>query len=92
MKFSDEDQGTSDAGSEEEESDVSEQEIDIEEENEEENWVVASREPTGLDFTADRGLNADLPDNPSFVYSFPNSCLNILQDRPLNMPQKPLLF
>ena len=43
---------------------MSEQDSDIEEENEEEDWVVGSREPTALDFTADRGLNADLPDSP----------------------------
>ena len=49
---------------------MSEQESDIEEENEEENWVVGSREPKGLHFTADRGLNADLPDNPSFIDYF----------------------
>ena len=67
---SDGDQSTSDAVSEEGESDVSEQESDVEEENEEENWVVGSREPTALDFTADRGLNVDLPDSPSFIDYF----------------------
>ena len=67
---SDGDQSMSDAVSEEGESDVSEQESDIEEENEEENWVVGSREPTALDFTADRGLNTDLPDSLSFIDYF----------------------
>ncbi|XP_068680139.1 piggyBac transposable element-derived protein 4-like [Montipora foliosa] len=67
---SDGDQSTSDAVSEEGESDVSEEESDIENENEEENWVVGSIEPTALDFTADRSLNADLPDSPSFIDYF----------------------
>ena len=40
------------------------------EENEEENWVVGSHEPTGLHFTADRDLNTDLRDNPSFIDYF----------------------
>ena len=45
---------------------MSEQECDIEEENEK-NWVIRSREQTALDLTADRGLNVDLPDSPSFI-------------------------
>ena len=50
----------------EEEDDESEEQSDSEDENEEDNWVVGAREPTRLDFTADEGLNADLPDSPSF--------------------------
>ena len=38
-----------------------------EEEEEEDNWVVGSREPARLDFTADQGLNAELPDDQSFL-------------------------
>ena len=45
---SDGDQSTSDAVSEHGESDVSEQERDIEKENEK-NWVIRSREQTALD-------------------------------------------
>ena len=62
---SDGDRSVSEAEIEEGEDDASE-DVD-EEENEEENWVVGSRKPTILDFTADRGLNVDLPENPSFI-------------------------
>ena len=62
-------QSTSDAVSEHGESDVSEQERDIEEENEK-NWVICSHEQTALDLTADQGLNVDLPDSPSFIDNF----------------------
>ena len=53
-------QSTSDALSEHGESHVSEEEN-------EQNWVIRSREQTALDLTADRGLNVDLPDSPSFI-------------------------
>ena len=33
---------------------------------EEDNWALGDRIPRRLDFTADRGLNVELPDNPSF--------------------------
>lgn len=41
-------------------------EADSEEETEEDNWVLGDRIPRRLDFTADRGLNVELPNNPSF--------------------------
>ncbi len=56
----------SDSESREEESDESKEESDREEENEADNSVIGASEPTRLDFTDDQGLNADLPDNPSF--------------------------
>ena len=50
---------------------MSEEESDVDDENEEEdNWIVGSREPARLDFTADQGINAELPDDPSFLDYF----------------------
>ena len=67
---SDADENTSDSESSEEEDGRSEEESDGEEESEEEdeedNWVLGARDPRRLDFTADRGLNEQLPDSPSF--------------------------
>ena len=57
---SDEDQDRRDSESSEEENDRSEEES--EEENKEDNWVVGARDPRRLDFTADRGLNVQVPD------------------------------
>jgi len=49
---------------------VSEEENDVEDKSEEDNWVVGSHKPARLDFTADQGLNTELPDNPSFLDHF----------------------
>ena len=68
VEDSDRDLNTSDSESGKEEGDESEKESDVEDESEEEedNWVLGSREPARLDFTTDQGLNAELPDHPSF--------------------------
>ena len=67
---SDFDENTDKYESSEEECDRSGEDSDDEEESEEEseedNWVLGDRIPRRLDFTADRGLNVELPDNPSF--------------------------
>ena len=55
---------------EEEKDDESEEQSGSEDENEENNWVFGACEPTRLDFTADEGLNANLPDSPSFSEYF----------------------
>ena len=71
---SDRDLNTCYSESREEEGDVSEEESDVDDESEEEeeadNMVVGSREPARLDFTADQGLDAELPDDPSFLDYF----------------------
>ena len=67
---SDFDENTDNYESSEEEGDRREEDSDDEEESkeesEEDNWVLGDRIPRRLDFTADRGLNVELPDNPSF--------------------------
>ncbi|XP_022802105.1 piggyBac transposable element-derived protein 4-like [Stylophora pistillata] len=67
---SDLDENTDNSESSEEEDDRREEdsdgEADSEEETEEDNWVLGDRIPRRLDFTADRGLNVELPNNPSF--------------------------
>ena len=67
---SDFDENTDNSESSEEEDGRSEEDSDGEEESEEEteedNWVLGDRIPRRLDFTADRGLNVELPDNLSF--------------------------
>ena len=60
---SDIDENTNNSESSEEDSDGKEE---SEEETEEDNWVLGDRIPQRLDFTADQGLNVELPDNPSF--------------------------
>ena len=52
--------------SEEEKDDQSEEQSGSESENKENSWVVGAHEPTRLNFTANEGLNADLPHSPSF--------------------------
>ena len=67
---SDIDENTNNSESSEEEDDRREEDSDgkeeSEEETEEDNWVLGDRIPQRLDFTADQGLNVELPDNPSF--------------------------
>ena len=67
---SDGDQDTGDSESSGDADERSEEESGSEEESNEEskedNWVVGAHVPRRLDFTADRGLNVQLPDNPSF--------------------------
>ncbi|RMX38747.1 hypothetical protein pdam_00012445 [Pocillopora damicornis] len=48
----------------------SDDEEESEEESEEDNWVLGDRIPRRLDFTADRGFNVKLPNNPSFSNYF----------------------
>ena len=67
---SDADENTSDSESGEEEDDRSEEESDGDEESKEDNWVLGARDPRRLDFTADRGLDEQLPDSPSFSDHF----------------------
>ena len=68
------DENTDNYESSEEEGDRSEEDSDDEEESEEEseedNWVLGDRIPRRLDFTADRGFNVKLPNNPSFSNYF----------------------
>ena len=54
----------------EDKDDMSDEGSNTEEENEEHLWVVGALEPRSFEFTADRGLKMDLPDNPSFSNYF----------------------
>ena len=67
---SDFEENTDSSESSEEEDDRREEDSDGEGESEQEtegdNWVLGDRIPRRFDFTADRGLNVELPDNPSF--------------------------
>ena len=67
---SDFDENTDNYESSEEEGDRREEDSDGKQERkektEEDNWVLGDRIPQRLDFTADQGLNVELPDNPSF--------------------------
>ena len=60
------DENTDNSESSDDRSEDSDGEEESEEETEEDNWALGDRIPRRLDFTADRGLNVELPDNPSF--------------------------
>ena len=62
------------------------------EETKEDNWVLGDCIPQRLDFTADQGLNVELPDNPSSLTTFISNSLKThsmrLHPKQITMQQK----